>query len=64
MWFKQNIQKGILAVYIEMSYVNYVKFLLHLILTSIENTSSEKIAQQLELEALEYHTRAMATLQE
>jgi hypothetical protein len=39
-----------------------LSFYYTLIFNINENTSSEKIAQQLELEALEYHTRAMATL--
>jgi hypothetical protein len=38
-----------------------VKFYYTLIFNINENTSSEKEAQKLELEALEYHTRAMAT---
>ncbi|WP_339921528.1 TetR/AcrR family transcriptional regulator [uncultured Flavobacterium sp.] len=64
MWFKQNIQKGITSgLYrAELDVDTYVKFYYTLIFNINENTSSEKIAQQLELEALEYHTRAMATL--
>jgi prolyl-tRNA editing enzyme YbaK/EbsC (Cys-tRNA(Pro) deacylase) len=38
-----------------------VKFYYILIFNINENTSSEKEAQKLELEALEYHTRAKAT---
>jgi AcrR family transcriptional regulator len=63
MWFKQNIQKGIAAgLYrTHLDVDTYVKFYYTLIFNINENTSSEKIAQKLELEALEYHTRAMAT---
>jgi AcrR family transcriptional regulator len=62
--FKQNIVKGIQ----EGLYRNglpietYVKFYYTLIFDINGNTASEKESQQLELDALEYHTRAMATL--
>ena len=41
---------------------NYVKFYYTLIFNINENTILEKDAQELELKALEYHIRAMATL--
>lgn len=63
MWFQQNIQKGIKnELYrADLSISNYVKFYYTLIFNINENTKSEKEARVLELEALEYHTRAMAT---
>ncbi len=61
--FTDNIQKGIKqGLYrndIKISI--YVKFYYALILNITENTVFEKEAQKLELEALEYHIRAMAT---
>ena len=42
---------------------NYVKFYYTLIFNINENTMLEKDAQELELKALEYHIRAMATLE-
>lgn len=64
MWFKQNIIKGIdSGLYRnDLNIDTYVKFYYTLIFNINENTSSEKEAQKLELQALEYHTRAMATL--
>jgi AcrR family transcriptional regulator len=64
MWFKQNIIKGIdNGLYRnDLNIDTYVKFYYTLIFNINENTSSEKEAQKLELQALEYHTRAMATL--
>tara|TARA_R110000868_G_scaffold147118_3_gene368311 strand:+ start:5666 stop:6265 length:600 start_codon:yes stop_codon:yes gene_type:complete len=63
MWFRQNILKGIdNGLYRkDLEIDTYVKFYYTLIFNINENTSSEKEAKKLELEALEYHTRAMAT---
>ena len=63
MWFRQNILKGIgNGLYrTDLDIDTYVKFYYALIFNINENTSSEKEAQKLELEALEYHTRVMAT---
>ena len=61
--FTQNIEKGI-AQNLYRKDINieaYVKFYYYLIFNINESTASEKEAYQLELEALEYHTRAMAT---
>lgn len=62
-WFKENIEKGIREkLYREdLNKEVYVKFYYTLIFHINENTVSEKEAQKMELEALEYHTRAMAT---
>lgn len=62
--FKQNIIKGIEeGLYRnDLPIETYVKFYYTLIFDINGNTVSEKEAQQLELDALEYHTRAMATL--
>ena len=61
--FKDNILKGISeGLYRNDLDVNkYVKFYYTLIFSINENTPSESEAQQLELFALEYHIRAMAT---
>jgi AcrR family transcriptional regulator len=61
--FRQNIEKGInQGLYRKnLTIENYVKFYYTLIFSINETTISEKEAQELELEALEYHTRAMAT---
>lgn len=61
--FKQNIEKGIQqGLYREHLDIDiYVKFYYNLIFSIHGMTSSEKESQKLELEALEYHTRAMAT---
>jgi hypothetical protein len=40
---------------------SYVTFYFNLIFSIKESTSSEEESQKLELEILEYHTRAMAT---
>jgi AcrR family transcriptional regulator len=61
--FKQNIEKGI-AQGLYRKDINidaYVKLYYALIFTINENTHSEREAFALEMEALEYHTRAMAT---
>ena len=61
--FKQNIEKGI-AQGLYRKDINievYVKLYYALISTINENTRSEREAAALEMEALEYHTRAMAT---
>lgn len=62
--FKQNILKGIQeGLYRPNLNVEiYVKFYYTVIFSIHENTVTEKEAQLLELQALEYHTRAMATL--
>ncbi|WP_264565778.1 TetR/AcrR family transcriptional regulator [Flavobacterium sp. N3904] len=61
--FKQNIEKGIAQELYrkDLSVDVYVKFYYSLIFGIKENTISEKESTKLELEALEYHTRAMAT---
>jgi AcrR family transcriptional regulator len=61
--FRQNIEKGIASGLYreEIDIEAYVQFYYTLIFSINENTSSEKEAQKLELKALEYHTRAMAT---
>jgi AcrR family transcriptional regulator len=63
MCFKQNIEKGIdQDLYRKDLDVDiYVKFYYSLIFSIKENTISERESTKLELEALEYHTRAMAT---
>lgn len=63
MCFKQNIEKGIQQELYrkDLDVDTYVKFYYNLIFSIKENTSSEKESTQLELQALEYHTRAMAT---
>ena len=63
MVFKQNIEKGIQQELYrkELDIETYVSFYYTLIFSINGNTSSEKEAKRLELEALEYHTRAMAT---
>ena len=62
--FRQNIVKGISqGLYREnLDIEKYVKFYYMLIFTINETIESEKEALELELDALEYHTRAMATL--
>jgi AcrR family transcriptional regulator len=61
--FKQNIENGIQqGLYRkEMLVDTYVVFYYTLIFSINGNTSSEKELKELELQALEYHTRAMAT---
>lgn len=63
MCFKQNVEKGIQQdLYRKNLDVEvYVRFYYTLIFSIKENTVSEKDSRNLELEALEYHTRAMAT---
>ena len=63
LWFKQNIEKGIAqGLYRnDIDADSYTKFYYTLVFSVKENTLSEKEAQKLELEILEYHTRAMAT---
>lgn len=62
--FRKNILKGIKeGLYREnLDVENYVKFYYTLIFTINENTMLEKESYELELKALEYHIRAMATL--
>lgn len=61
--FKQNIEKGIHeGLYrSEIPIDIYVDFYYNLIFRINETVSSEKEENELELQALEYHTRAMAT---
>lgn len=61
--FRQNIERGISGGLYrkDLNIETYVKFYYTLIFSINENTASEKEAVKLELEALEYHTRAMAT---
>ena len=61
--FKQNIEKGISqGLYRKDINIDvYVKLYYALIFTINENTRSEREAAALEMQALEYHTRAMAT---
>nr|WP_315194864.1 TetR/AcrR family transcriptional regulator [uncultured Flavobacterium sp.] len=61
--FRQNIEKGIEQKLYRnnLNIETYVKFYYYLIFSINENTRSENEAKQLEYEALEYHTRAMAT---
>ncbi|WP_281227097.1 TetR/AcrR family transcriptional regulator [Flavobacterium aquiphilum] len=63
MCFRQNIEKGIEQDLYrnDLDIDVYVKFYYSLIFSIKENTSSEKESTKLELQALEYHTRAMAT---
>ena len=62
--FRDNILKGIKeGLYREnLDVDNYVKFYYTLIFNINENTMLEKDAHELEVKALEYHIRAMATL--
>jgi len=61
--FKQNIERGIQqGLYRKDILVDtYVGFYYNLIFSIHGNTSSERESNELELQALEYHTRAMAT---
>jgi AcrR family transcriptional regulator len=61
--FRQNILKGIdQSLYRQnLNIEDYIKFYYTLIFSINGNTVSEKEAFRLELEALEYHLRAMAT---
>jgi len=62
--FRKNILKGIKeGLYREnLDVENYIKFYYTLIFNINENTASGIEAEELELKALEYHIRAMATL--
>jgi AcrR family transcriptional regulator len=62
-YFSDNIRKGIVENLYrkDLNIDVYVKFYYTLIFHINENTISETEAQKIELEALEYHTRAMAT---
>jgi AcrR family transcriptional regulator len=61
--FRQNIVKGIATDFYrkDVDIEAYVQFYYTIIFEINENTVSEKETQKLELDALEYHTRAMAT---
>jgi AcrR family transcriptional regulator len=61
--FRDNIEKGIREELYrpDLNVEIYVRFYYTLIFHINENTVSESEAQRIELEALEYHTRAMAT---
>jgi AcrR family transcriptional regulator len=61
--FETNIEKGIKeGLYrAELTSSSYVYFYYTLIFEINENTSSEKEVKKLELDALEYHIRALAT---
>lgn len=62
-FFKLNIEKGIKeGLYRDhINIERYATFYYNLIFSIKGTTSSEKESQQLELEILEYHTRALAT---
>ncbi|WP_134148233.1 TetR/AcrR family transcriptional regulator [Flavobacterium sp. 270] len=62
-WFRENIEKGIREKLYraDLNIDVYVRFYYTLIFNINETTVSDKESQQLELEALEYHTRAMST---
>ncbi|TDE55400.1 TetR/AcrR family transcriptional regulator [Flavobacterium sp. GT3P67] len=61
--FERNIRKGIEeGLYrSDLNIEYYVRFYYHLLFSNKENISSEKESQKIEIEILEYHTRAMAT---
>ncbi len=61
--FRQNIIKGIEQNFYrkDLNIENYIKFYYTIIININETTISEAETQELELDALEYHTRAMAT---
>jgi hypothetical protein len=61
--FRQNIEKGIQqGLYRKNVQINtYVEFYYTLIFSINGNISSEKESKEMEMQALEYHTRAMAT---
>lgn len=61
--FQQNIEKGIeQGLYRKnINIQSYTKFYYSLVFSIKESTSSEQESQKIELEILEYHTRAMAT---
>lgn len=62
-YLKQNIEKGIEQGYYRsnINVENYSRMYYMLTFSINENIKSEKEARELESEALEYHTRAMAT---
>jgi hypothetical protein len=62
-WFRQNILKGIqTGLYRkDLNVEVYVKFYYTLMISIHETTETERETQILELQALEYHIRAMAT---
>lgn len=62
-WFMNNIQKGIDQGYFrpEIDIDNYADFYYVIIFNINENTINVREAASLELKALEYHIRAMAT---
>jgi TetR/AcrR family transcriptional regulator, biofilm operon repressor len=62
--FRQNIVKGIKQGYYrkDIDIEPYIKFYYTLIFSINDNTVSESETQKLEYKALEYHTRAMATV--
>jgi AcrR family transcriptional regulator len=61
--FRQNIEKGVQqGLYRKNVQINtYVEFYYTLIFSINGNISSEKESKEMEMQALEYHTRAMAT---
>ncbi len=61
--FEQNIEKGIQQELYrkDFNYKNYIGFYYPLIFGVNGNTNSDKELNKLELEVIEYHTRAMAT---
>jgi AcrR family transcriptional regulator len=61
--FKNNIEKGIAQDLYrkEIPVETFVKFYYNLLFSIKEQTISEKEGQELELQILEYHTRAIAT---
>jgi hypothetical protein len=61
--FQQNIEKGIAqGLYRKnINIQSYTKFYYSLVFSIKESTRSEQESQKIELEILEYHTRAMAT---
>jgi AcrR family transcriptional regulator len=61
--FRRNLQKGIAQNLYrnDMDIESSIKFYYTLLFSITENTESEKEASELELKALEYHIRAIAT---
>jgi TetR/AcrR family transcriptional regulator, biofilm operon repressor len=61
--FRQNIIKGIEQNFYrkDINIEGYIKFYYTILINVNETTISEKETQKLELDALEYHTRAIAT---
>jgi hypothetical protein len=64
LYFRKILNKESLKSSTDINIESYVTFYFNLIFSIKESTSSEEESQKLELEILEYHTRAMATLQE